>query len=68
MSYLRSRGRRGHGSTAGVGKEVQHLYRAAAAFLDLISRKPVPVGRLLRKKSRVLKAEGLQVKRQLPLR
>ena len=45
---------------SGVGKKIEHFYGASGA-LDLF-REPVPVGGLLREKTGVLEAEGLQIK------
>ena len=46
-----------------VGKKIQHFHRPSR-HTDLF-REPVPVSRLLRKKPCMLKAERLQMKRQL---
>src|SRR5699024_696951 len=50
---------------ASVGKKVQYLDRPPC--LSDLFRKPIPVGSLLREKSGVLEAEGLQIKCQIPV-
>ena len=58
-------------STAGIGKEVQHLHRPVdpgtappCRFRQNAVGKPVPVRRLLRKKSGMLKSKGLKMEGQ----
>ena len=46
-----------YGSTAGVGKQVQHLDRTASLLYQV--REPVPVHSLFREKTGMLEAEGL---------
>ena len=65
MCYLSPRGSRSYGSPAGIGKQVQNPDRTSGFFYFIAE--PVPVDRLLREEPRVLKAEGLQVKGQIPV-
>ena len=47
----------GHGSTSGVGKQVQYLYGTSGMGNQI--GKPVPVDRLFREQTGMLEAEGL---------
>ncbi len=51
----------GQGGPSRVGEEIENFYRPAG--LAYFFGEPVPVGGLLRKKSCVFKAEGLEMER-----
>lgn len=60
MPHLRAPGGGGQGGPAGIGEEVQNPHRPPGALH--LPADVVPVGRLLRKNSGVLKIHGLDVK------
>ena len=63
MDYLGTGFQAGNRGTAGIGKQVEHLYRTVSA-LDHTTHQ-IPIHSLFREQAGVLKAHGLDVKSQV---